>query len=184
MNAISEDSALKFCELCNWVYESWVTHKIIFDKNKNPDANIRKVAYFAQRLPDITQKYSLLQICKLHDPAIQGKSPNLTIDYIVRFGDWGEEEPRVTKIVQELSEFYKKLKPARDKILAHNDYETHTLNTIQGVFPEGLDNKYFKTLQELVKAVSEKWLSNPIYPFNYLADAEEFLELLNRSPKF
>jgi hypothetical protein len=51
-----------------------------------------------------------------------------------------------------------------------------------GGFPEDLDDEYFSALQELVNAVSEKWLDGP-YPFNDLAgaDVEEFLHVLERA---
>ena len=42
MDIMSRDVALKFCDLCNWVYESWVTHKALFDENKTPEINIGK----------------------------------------------------------------------------------------------------------------------------------------------
>ena len=80
MDPISKDIALKFCELCNWVYETWVTHKFLFDENKTPADNIGKSPYFTNRLSIITQEYCLQQIAKLHDPAIQGNSSNLTVD--------------------------------------------------------------------------------------------------------
>ncbi len=185
MNAISKDSALKFCELCNWVYEVWVTHKVLFDENNDTENTIAKAKYFTSRLSTITQEYALLQICKLHDPAIQGNSINLTIDYILRFGDLDEEDARIRKLAGELTELFQRLSSARNKILAHNDLEVLMDNTTLGSFPEDLDNKYFEVLQGFVNAVSVKWLSSKLYPFNDLAkaDVDEFLEVLKRSHK-
>jgi len=184
INAISKDSARKFCELCNWVYESYITHKILFDDNNDTEGTIGKAKDFTIRLSTITQEYVLLQICKLHDPAKQRESHNLTINYILSFDNWGEEEAQIKKFAEELSKLFQLLSPARNKILAHNDLKTHTLNTTLGSFSEDMSNKYFEVLQELANAVSAKWLGGP-YPFNDLAkvDVEEFLEVLNRSPK-
>lgn len=179
---ISRDTAVKFCELCNWVYETWVTHKVLFDKNRAPENNIGKTPYFTSRLSIITQEYCLLQIAKLHDPAKQGNSCNLTVDYIVLFGDWGGRADAIKNIHDNLSGLWKQIRPARNKALAHNDLATLMADTALGSFPEGADEDYFATLQTLVNEVHEKWVDGP-YPFNdrAKADVEEFLALLERT---
>jgi hypothetical protein len=182
MNAISQDSARKFCQLCNWTYEVWVTHKVIFDKNHAPEFNIGKCASFTSRLSVITQEYCLQQIAKLHDPALQRGSLNLTIDYVVRFGEWKERRGEIEAIHAELMNLWSHLKPARNKALAHNDLETLIDDIPLGSFPEGADDTYFNALQALVNEVHGKWVGGP-YPFNDLAgsDAEDFLTLLARA---
>lgn len=182
MNPIAPDVAKHFCELCNWAYECWVTHKRLFDENVKTETTIARAKYFTSRLSVITQEYSLLQICKLHDPAIQKSAVNITIDYIVRFGDWGTDTIEINQHVLRLSALFDKLKSARNKVLAHNDLEAITAAATLGEFPEGLDNEYFETLQELVNAVHKKWLGGP-YPFNDLAgaDVEEFLHVLEKT---
>jgi len=182
MNPVSPDVAKQFCELCNWAYECWITHKRLFDNNDRTKTTIGRAEYFTARLSVITQEYSLLQICKLHDPAIQRDSVNITIDLIVRFGDWGPDVERINEHVLRLTGLFDKLKPARNKVLAHNDLEAIMESAALGGFPEDLDDEYFSALQELVNAVSEKWLDGP-YPFNDLAgaDVEEFLHVLERA---
>lgn len=182
MNPISPDVAKQFCELCNWAYECWVTHKRLFDENVKTETTIARAKYFTSRLSVITQEYSLLQICKLHDPAIQKSAVNITIDYIVRFGDWGADTSEVKQHALRLAALFDKLKSARNKVLAHNDLEAIMGAAALGGFPEGLDDEYFTALQELVNAVHEKWLGGP-YPFNDLAgaDVEEFLHVLEKA---
>lgn len=182
MNPISPDVAKQFCELCNWAYECWVTHKRLFDENKRTETTIARAKYFTARLSVITQEYSLLQICKLHDPAIQRGAVNITIDHIVRFGDWGLDADRINGYVRDLTSLFEKLQSARNKVLAHNDLEAIMESTALGEFPEGLDDAYFSALQELVNAVHEKWLDG-INPFNDLAraDVEEFLDVLEKA---
>jgi len=177
--AISKDTAIKFCELCNWVYETWVTHKRLFDDNKTPENNIGKSPWLTNRLSIITQEYSLQQIAKLHDPAIQGNSLNLTVDYMIRFGEWGERAEDIKRIQNKLQGLWERLKPARNKALAHNDLETLMTDAALGSFPQGAGEDYFAALQALVNEVHEKWVGGP-YPFNDLAraDVEEFLALL------
>lgn len=182
MNPISPDVAKKFCELCNWAYECWVTHKRLFDENVKTETTIARAKYFTSRLSVITQEYSLLQICKLHDPAIQNSAANITIDYVVRFGDWGADTSAINQRALRLAVLFDKLKSARNKVLAHNDLEAIMGAAAFGEFPEGLDDEYFAALQELVNTVHEKWLGGP-YPFNDLAgaDVEEFLHVLEKA---
>lgn len=182
MKQISKEEALEFCKLCNWAYESWATHKQLFDNNINQSTTIDKFKYFTSRLSIITQEYSLQQICKLHDPACQNNSFNLTINYMVNFGDWGATLSEIEAIQKTLSELWKSLQPARNKALAHNDLETIMNKKTLGEFPEGLDEQYFTTLQKLANLVHYKWLSGP-YPFNdlALADADEFLSILAKA---
>ena len=181
MTPISKEAALKFCELCNWAYEVWVTHKFLFDENKNPEANIGKSKYFTSRLSIITQEYGLLQVAKLHDPAILRSSINLTIEYLVRFGDWGSKEMAIKKLESNLSDLWQYLKLARNKALAHHDLLTLMKNDTLGAFPQGTDDKYFEVLQAFVNEVHEKWIGGP-YPFNDLAivDVQEFIDLIQR----
>ena len=124
IDPLSKDTALKFCELCNWVYETWVTHKFLFDENETKETNIGKSAYFSSRLSIITQEYCLQQIAKLHDPAKQGRSVNLTVDYILQFGEWGAQRDEIEGIDKKLQCLWGRLGPARNKTLAHNDLET------------------------------------------------------------
>ena len=182
MDPISKDTALKFCEICNWAYETWVTHKSLFEENEAPNNNIGKAAYFTSRLSRITQEYCLQQIAKLHDPAIQGNSLNLTIDYMIRFGEWAERAELIEEIRGKLLGLWDRLKVARNKALAHNDLETLMANTTLGSFPEGADNEYFDALQDFVNEVHEKWVGG-LYPLNDLAkaDVEEFLAVLERA---
>lgn len=182
MNQISQDAAIKFCQVCNWVYECWVTHKRLFDINVNTETTIAKAKYFTCRLSVITQEYVLLQICKLHDPAKQNRSVNITIDYIVKFGDWGADISKIKQLELRLKAVFDKLFDARNKVLAHNDLEVIMGGGILGEFPEGLDDEYFEILQELVNAVHDKWIGGP-YPFNTLAEAdvEEFLHVLEKA---
>jgi hypothetical protein len=183
MEAISADVARKFCEICNWAYESWATHKHLFDDNEILEDTMGKCKHFAHRLSFITQEYSILQLTKLHDPAITGRSVNISIEYMVEFGSWGGDERKVRDLQEKLNALFKILRSARNKVICHNDMVAFVEDKPVGAFTEGLDNEYFHTLQNLVNAVSTKWLGQQIYPFNDLAaaDAKEFLYLLGKA---
>lgn len=177
--AVTEPEAVAFCSLCNWAYEAWVTHKVLFDDNPSPVSNISRLPWFTTRLSAITQEYALLQIAKLHDPWRQRNSTNLTVGYIAECGEWGSRKPRIAAICNRLDTLHVRLRGARNKGLSHNDLETVVANENLGSFPEGADHRYFDALQDFANEVHVKWAGVP-YPFNDLAktDALEFLELL------
>jgi len=76
--------AREFCHQCNWAFVCWIAHRRIFDDNPNNKLLDRNAPNFNEYLWRISQTYSYLQICKLHDPAnsTRGKtiSYNLTIN--------------------------------------------------------------------------------------------------------
>ena len=176
---VSQGDAEAFCSQCNWAYEAWITHRCLFDDNRNPEDNISLAQDFTVRLSIITQEYALLQISKLHDPWKQGRHVNLSIDYMVRFGDWGDNQERIKEISSRLTQLHDFIRPARDKILSHNDLDTVKRSLTLGGFSEGVDEQYFDALQELANEVHLRWTGR-LYPFNDLAiaDVREFLALL------
>lgn len=182
MQKISKKIALEFCHLCEWAYEIWMTHRTLFDDNESTERNIGKLKYFTRRLSCITQEYCLHQIAKLHDPATQGGSKNLTVNYMIQFGEWGERAREIESIEARLLELPNHIKLLRNKILSHNDLKTFRDNPVLGNFPDGIDEEYFAALQDLVNEVHNKWVGGS-YPFKDYAqtDAHEFLTLLERS---
>ena len=182
MTAMTEEIALRFCEVCSWAYESWITHKTLFDNNEAPESNIGKSADFTYRLSTITQEYTLQQIAKLHDRATLNNSKNLSINYIVEFGEWKEKQEEIEGIVRRLDALKDRIIRARNKILSHNDLETILANVPLGGFPVDADREYFEALQELASEVHDRWIGGPyILPDFAEVDAKNFLTLLERA---
>lgn len=73
---------------------------------------------------------------------------------MVRFGGWEKStEEKLTKLKKKLEELAVKVRPARHKILSHNDIEVILSKAVLGEFPDGEDTKYFQTLQEFVDVI-------------------------------
>ena len=183
MTALNSTIVIEFCKLCNWSYEAWITHRALFDANpKVKEMMEEEYNHFFSRLSIITQEYALNQLIKLHDPAVQRNDINLTFEFIIEYGNWDK------KTLSKLKQLYKKMqnlpsaiKPARNKLLSHNDLKTIINKSNLGAFKEELDIEYFNLLQEFVDIVHNKYIGGP-YPFNDLAEAdvEIFLEKLNK----
>ncbi len=179
---MNRDIALLFCKVCSWTYEAWVTRKYLFDQNDKEADTLEKAIAFFNRLSPITQEYSLQQIAKLHDPAVQMNDRNVSVDFVVRFGEWGDKEAEIKAIEKRLLEFWGHVKPARNKLLAHNDLEALLADEALGAFPEGEDALYFDALQELANEVHDRWGDGGPYPFDDLAinDVCEFIHVLEK----
>jgi hypothetical protein len=133
-------------------------------------------------LSRVTQEHLLLQLAKLHDPAVQGKDVNLTIDYMIAFGNW--DDPTRCELVtlhKSLERLADKIRSARNKALSHNDLVTILAGAPVGAFPAGEDVRYFQELQRFVDVVNEAVCGGPS-PFNDLAegDARRLVEVIER----
>lgn len=187
MSALSPSIIIEFCKLCDWAHESWITRKIIFDDNSNIE-NLMKgdCGYFLERLSKITHEYALLQLIKLHDPSVQRKSVNLSIDYVIRFGGWDKKTTDSLVILSSDMEgrLAQSVKSARNKIITHNDIEAILNGSPLGSFDLNADLEYFNKLQEFVNIVHEKSIGRP-FPFNNSAqnDAQVFKNILNSTLK-
>ena len=164
----TQNDAQAFCDLCQWVYECWLTHSHLLERlpeRLEEERNLpvgevvdTPIGRCLGRLNEISQQYSLLQIAKLHDRARQNGNENLSIDFFVKQEFWSEEEVAIIAgIASELDSLYKKLKDARNKILTHNDRSVFSSAVPLGSFAEGEDENYFDALGRLCSMIWKKF---------------------------
>ena len=178
MNASEKSYIELLCEKCNELYEVWVTYKTLYDDNLSPHHNIDKLEYVFFRLRYILHEYFILSVCKLHDPIKSGNNNNVTLEYL-RSVDWKDEKEEIIHLLDELKSFAIKLKPARNRIIAHSDLQSCAENCSLGSFSENDDITYFAQLEKLVHKVSKR-STGEMYVFNDLAkvDAKKLLDAL------
>ena len=164
----THSDAQAFCDLCQWVYECWTTHSNLFaclpqhiqEERNVPIGDFLETAYgrCLIRLNEISQQYTILQVAKLHDPALQGRNENLSIDFFQNQEYWSEEEmPTIRDIASELDGHYRRIEDLRNKILAHNDRSVFVTGSPLGSFPEGDDETYFRALGQFCSMVWNKF---------------------------
>jgi hypothetical protein len=155
MNALSASVVRDFCTLCDKAHEYWLNYLELFDNNlRNPEICNSPAGKEWERLSVISHEHSLLQIVKLHDPAVMNGNINLGINYMLTYDGWSDSvRSRLEALAETLSDFASQLRDARHKILSHNDLATIKANAALGAFTEGDDEKYFKSLQEFVDIV-------------------------------
>jgi hypothetical protein len=178
-----DNSAIKkFCDLCVWVHQVWMTRKIVFEG----DGNIARFdelhfASYLRMLSVITQEYVLLQISMLHDPAVQGQNENLTLERVVAAGPWDlQTKASLEQRKNELDRFAGYLRLARNKVLAHIDLASSLGGISHGAFPDGADEQYFVGLQRFVDIAHDATFGGP-HPLRIASecsDAQAFVAAL------
>ena len=163
MTAHSPIVVTEFYQLCNWAYEAWRTHRVLFDESSRTALLQSSPASDAlHRLSKITQEYVLHQISKLHDPAVQRGQANLGIEYMVNFGGWDQStQVRLSALQIRLEQLALKLRAVRNKRLSHNDLATILNSVTLGTFPKEMDFDYFQVLQEFVDIVHAEVIGYP-----------------------
>jgi len=186
--SINKDVIKKFCELCDWNHQVWMICLAIEENSITKNIFRGECKGFFVRFNKIMLEYAILQLVKLHDPPIQNQKTNLTLKYIVEYGDWDSEtRGQLETLYRKLEELGGKsgpLKSARNNIISHYDLETVVKEITLGAFDKGKEVEYFQVLQEFVNLIHEKSIGGP-YPFDDFAkpDTDAFLKALSSSPR-
>lgn len=203
------EEASLFCEVCYSVYRCWVTYKIVFEEI-NPllrrEGKFSLLGFINSPIGATLSIFDrtlgnqiVLEITKLHDPARMGEYENVCIDLYVSHVEWSDEElPIIKNLQEELEEHFNWIKPARNKMLAHNDRTVLNSLVSLGGFPDGVDDDYFRTLGEFCTLIRQKFQldyppfyrnerflfnkeGNPRDPYCPVHNAREFRDMIVRN---
>jgi AbiU2 len=173
---LTAEEMAAFCRACSWAHEAWSLHRAFQARLPASGELAHRHGYFFNRLSHITQEYVLLEVCKLHDPAVQGRNVNLTLEFIVMNGDWDDAtRTKLEELKSQLEAMSSHLTLLRRKRLAHTDRDSAIVGQVLGGFPDGLDESYFSALQEFVDIAHDASAGGP-YPFDTFAHTD--VELL------
>lgn len=173
---------------CRWVWTLWDQFKQLFE---NGEVRLSLFETVASKhfhfLHDVLREYSLLQCSRLTDPAKTfGTRPNLSAEYLVENIAWPSDiKDALSGKLEELREFTAYIKPARNKLIAHNDLNSRLAKGRLGGFPPGADEKFFADLQEFV-SIAHEYLIGGAYPIQSTSygDATDLVEILKRGVVF
>lgn len=169
MDGLSAKVITKFCESCGWAHEVWSTHRAFDDDPRTAILARGEHGPLLTRLSILSQEYTLLQLAKLHDPAVQQRRINLSLDYVIEYGGW-DADTRIELVIirGRLETLIQQLRVPRDRIIAHHDLRSILDDKALGGFENGADIQYFRDLQEFVDLVHDKAIGGP-WPFDHLA---------------
>jgi hypothetical protein len=186
MSAHNKEVIDLFCQLCDWLMQIWQMRKFLFDEN--PDVGALKTARhqaFFYRLQEVLQEHWLHQLVKLHDPAVQSGHINLSLEYIIEYGQWeAETEVRLVTLKSRLDMLAKPLRDARNRILSHNDLATLLAGSALGTFDPDADERYFEALRDFASVVREAALGEPfVYDDMVRNDVRMFMHTFLRGTR-
>lgn len=183
MSNVDKETIQIFCEHCDWAHQCWLMRKYLYDEN--PEQRLLRLpshSYFFNRLEKILQEYWMLEVVKLHDPAKQFGSINLSIDHVLDHGNWTPEvQSKLKSLKETMKVFVSKIKPARNKLLSHKDKNTILSSKTLGEFDEGEDIAYFEALYEFANEVHIVVVGS-LFLFDDLTknDVEHFMSTFSR----
>lgn len=129
----------------------------------------------------VLMEYSLLQVAKLHDPAVMGQKITLSLDYVLKYGGWeSATSARLQKLKTQLDGLLyvkgkrKMVKEARHEVLAHNDLAAHLSGDLKGAFTAGADKRYFRALHKFLEVAYRDGFDEPCGEFGSLTDDTRF----------
>ena len=107
-------------------------------------------------LNTILHNYLLLEFAKITDPAETCEKENFTVDNLVISIDWPQSiREKLRSLSNKTKGFRSRIKDARHKLLAHTDKEAFLADRTLSEFPEGEDEVFLKTLQEVCDITHE-----------------------------
>ncbi len=92
----------------------------------------------------------MLEFAKITDPAETYDKENFSIDNLIMSIDWPQDiRDKLTSLSDKTKGFRSHILQARHKLLAHADKKVFLAERALGGFPEGEDEVFLKTLQEI-----------------------------------
>lgn len=169
-SALSRALLDKLWEQCNWAHEVWTLRRALIDGNRRKRTLERGPYFdFITTAGNALQESVLLQIAKLHDRAVIAGRVSLTLEYVVEYGGWdGATLRKLGKLKRRLDVFEGKIRPARNRLISHNDLAAVLSEQPLGSFETGADQRYFKTLFSFVSAAYQSATGGPCASFSTL----------------
>lgn len=146
----------RFCDQVGWLRNVRRIYEELFEKEDSSGLIERTASSFFADLNTILQYYLLLEFVKVTDPPATGKNENLTVDNLIESIDWPQHIlQKLSLLRQKTTSFRGYVLDARNKLLAHIDKEAFLAEKTLGGFPEGEDEVYLKTLEEIADIAHE-----------------------------
>ncbi len=144
---------------CNQVFWLRITHHMYAELFEKEDSRVlvkKTASSFFSHLNTILQNYLLLEFVKITDPPKSGKNENFTVENLVMSIDWPPPAKDKLRVLSEKTKVFRGyVLQARNKLLAHSDKEAFLAGKPLGAFPEGEDEAFLKTLEEICNIAHE-----------------------------
>jgi putative transcriptional regulator len=120
------DDVKAFAGACVYARSLYMDYRAVFEDtplDENPLKNLSP--YFFGDLSRMFREHIILQVCKLTDPAADGRgNENLTVEFLTANADFSTDPAAGEELrarAEKIEQFRSQLKPARDKFISHLD---------------------------------------------------------------
>lgn len=144
----------RFCNHVFWLRIARHNFKELFENEKSKILMERTAPLFFADLNRILHSYLLLEFVKITDRAMSGgreqELENFTVDNLIESISWPQDVHEMLKSLRDRAMgFRSRIREVRNKVLAHMDKGVFLTDTILGEFPEGEDEAFLRTLEEI-----------------------------------
>jgi len=159
---------------------------LLYENNKQRLSLLEEIAYhFFYDVQCMWIECVFLGMCKLTDRAKQFKNKNMTIDYWVKALDkelTGPEKEKIEASITICIEKRDKVIKARDKVIAHIDYEVAIGKNALGKIEKKEIEKFYSNIEIILDILSSK-LGRGAAPLRFAAqkDADDLIESLKKT---
>jgi hypothetical protein len=149
----------RFRDLCTYARSIFVHFRHLFETGPENRAILNRCA--PKLFGDICyvlRSQIILEACKITDPAVMRSHENLTIEYVMTHLQDRKIIDRLKDRADRLHAFRKKIEPARNKIISHNDRDTILSgNALGGASIEDW-NQFWQDLSRFLEILSDRYL--------------------------
>jgi hypothetical protein len=148
----------RFCDQVHGLKDARHFFTELFENEQLPALMDSTASSVFNLFGNILHRYLLLEFAKITDPSETRGNENLTVNYLTEKICWPLHcQCILIKLSAEANCFIKRyIQNVRNKQLAHTDVEALLANKPLGAsFPEGEDEKFLKTLQEVCNITHE-----------------------------
>ena len=163
-----------FIEHCFTMLSTYRHFQILWGTESHHELLHRIAPIFFGDLNLMMKKHIILQVCQITDPEKTWDKNNLTIEFLVNCSD-GALRKNLEPIAQRIHNFTKKIKPARNKIIAHLDRDTILNGKSLGAASQDDWDKFWDDLEKFMSLLKENMI------IGCLSDAGSLIECLKQS---
>jgi len=146
----------KFCDKVFWLRVVRHVFEQLFENEESQTLIERTAPSFFADLNVILHNYLLLEFVKMTDRASSRGQENFTVDNLIESIDWPQDvQEKLRSLNDKAKAFRRRILHARNKLLAHIDKGVLLTDTILGEFPEGEDEVFLRTLEEVCDITHE-----------------------------
>lgn len=182
---VSTDEVRNFAEHCVYIRSVYEYARRLFAESTDAEreAMTTVAPHFFEDLASVFAEFSVLAVCRVTDPWIDGRRENFVIGlFVAAFARIKPLHDHLSDLRDSMAKHRVRLEPARHKLTAHADRETVRAGKPLGAASWSNWDQFWKDLGEFVSLVHQQAFGSPfeIRATMVRGDAEMVLKKLRR----